>query len=171
MNSMNTVHWTVKPQEGWQVLVRLFKGLLSSSSSNWSSSPRFQLYLMNSSLLYSGKARTTKQGSSSTILKLKMMEDYLFPAKSLSLLLRRPHHPVLVTLLQARSANTLYLEYFTKLTISGWQLLLKTQSTLPSLGCFKNLCKNWTRFSSACIQVGFQHKCLQHLHHLGSKLF
>ena len=41
-----------------------------------------------------------------------MIEANLFPAKSLSLLLRRPNHPVLVTLFQACSADALHLGMF-----------------------------------------------------------
>ena len=71
------------------------------------------------------------------------MEAHLLPAKSLSLLLWRPHHPVLVTLLQACGANTLYLEYFTLLLISGWQFLRKHKQTLPFemiFGMFPKTC-------------------------------
>ena len=50
---------------------------------------------------------------------LIMMESHLLPAQSLSLLLRCPHHPVLVPLLQAGGANTLHLGHFTLSKISG----------------------------------------------------
>ena len=54
---------------------------------------------------------------------------YLFSAKSLSFLLRRPHHPVLVPLLQACSANALYLRKF-----SLFRTMLSTRnSNNPSI--------------------------------------
>ena len=125
---VSSTQWAVKPLEGWQVLLRLFKGFLPSSS-NWGSSPRFQFNLMNGT-------RETKHGqwNGASVrniwanTRLKMIEANLFPAKSLSLLLRRPDHPVLVTLFQACSANALHLGCFSLFQMSGWQFLPKLWS-------------------------------------------
>ena len=47
------------------------------------------------------------------VMTKMMMEPDLLPAKSLSLLLWRPHHPMLMPFLQACSAHTFHLEGFT----------------------------------------------------------
>ena len=65
---------------------------------------------------------------------LIMMESHLLPAQSLSLLLRCPHHPMLVPLLQAGSAHTFHLKGFTLTPLSP--VYTKYQPTLLILGCF-----------------------------------
>ena len=62
------------------------------------------------------------------------MKSHLLPAQSLSLLLRCPHHAVLVPLLQAGSAHTFHLEGFTFAPFLP--VNTKNQPTLLVLGCF-----------------------------------